>query len=62
LYFKVVGSLFHGRCLAEQQRPQEAIEVLTRSLGFYRASGSLLYLPTFIGYLAVAYAKAGQPE
>ena len=61
LYFKVVGSLFHGRCLAEQ-RPKEAIEVLTRSLAFYQASGSRLYLPTFITYLAVAYAKAGQPE
>jgi class 3 adenylate cyclase/predicted ATPase len=62
LYFKVVGSLFHGRCLAEQQRPQEAIEVLRQSLAYYRASGSQLYLPTFLTYLAVAYAKAGQLE
>jgi predicted ATPase len=62
LYFKVMGSLFHGRCLAEQKRPQEAIEVLRQSLTYYRASGSRLYLPTFLTYLAVAYAKAGQLE
>lgn len=61
-YFTVVGNLFRGRCLAELQCPREAIEVLTRSLAIYRASGSRLYLPTFLAYLAVAHAKAGQPR
>jgi predicted ATPase/class 3 adenylate cyclase len=61
-YFQVVGTLFHGRCLVELQCPHEAIERLTRSLAFYRASGSSLYLPTFLTYLAEAYKKAGQPQ
>jgi predicted ATPase/class 3 adenylate cyclase len=61
-YFKVVGTLFHGRCLVELQCPHEAIERLTRSLAFYRASGSSLYLPTFLTYLAAAYKKAGKPR
>lgn len=61
-YFTVVGDLFRGRCLTELQGPREAIEVLTRSLAIYRASGSRLYLPTFLAYLAVAHARAGQPQ
>jgi predicted ATPase len=61
-YFRVVGGIFRGRCLVGLGREQEAIEVLKHCLALYRGSGSLLYLPTFLTFLAEAYLAAQQPE
>ena len=61
-YFRVVGGIFRGRCLVGLGRKQEAIEMLKHCLTMYRGSGSVLYLPTFLTFLAEAYLAAQQPE
>ncbi|MGH7073050.1 MAG: ATP-binding protein [Stellaceae bacterium] len=61
-YFRVVGGIFQGRCLTGLGREEEAIAVLKQCLALYRGSGSLLYLPTFLTFLAEAHLAAKQPE
>jgi predicted ATPase len=61
-YFAAIGTIFRGRCLASLGREQEGIELLTRGIAGLRASGNVLYLPTFLTFLAGAYGRAGKPE
>jgi class 3 adenylate cyclase/predicted ATPase len=61
-YYRAMGTIFRGRCLAALGQGQDGIEMLTNGLAAYRATGTVLYLPTFLTWLADAYGKAQQPE
>jgi class 3 adenylate cyclase/predicted ATPase len=61
-YYWAVATIFRGWCLAAVGQEREGIAALTQGLSAYRATGSVLYLPTFIAMLAEAYGKAHEPE
>ena len=61
-YYDAVGVIFHGRCCAALGRVDEGLKLLSEGIAAYRATGSLLYFPTFLTFLADAYGQAGQPE
>jgi class 3 adenylate cyclase/predicted ATPase len=60
-YYGAFGTIFRGVYLASLGQAEEAIEVLTQGLAAYRATGSGLYLPSFLTWLADAHGKAGRP-
>lgn len=59
-YFGAIGTIFRGRCLAALGREREGIDLLTRGISALRESGNVLYLPTFLTFLADAYRRAAQ--
>ncbi|MEJ2379349.1 MAG: adenylate cyclase, partial [Pseudolabrys sp.] len=61
-YYRAMGMIFRGRCLAALGEEQKGIELLTSGLHAYRATGTVLYVPTFLTWLADAYGKAHQPD
>ena len=61
-YFSAVGTIFRGSCLAAIGQHQEGKQALAQGLAAYRATGSILYLPTFIMLLADACGLARQPQ
>ena len=60
LYFRLVARLFRGQLMSLHGRVAEAVELLSGTLDVYKQSGSQLYLPTFLTYLARACLRDGQ--
>ena len=54
--------IFHGRCRAALGQVEEGLELLHEGLAAYRATNSMLYVPSFLTFLADAYGRARQPE
>lgn len=61
-YYRAMGMIFRGRCLAALGEEQKGIELLVNGLDAYRATGTVLYVPTFLTWLADAYGKAQQAD
>ncbi len=61
-YYRAMGMIFRGRCLAALGRTHEGIELLASGLDAYRATGTVLYVPTFLTWMADAHCKAHQAD
>lgn len=61
-YYSAVGTIFRGVCLRALGELGESVAVLTQGLNAYRATGSGLYLPSFVMFLAEAQGQAGNPD
>lgn len=61
-YFGAIATIFRGRWLAALGDPGEGIELMKRGIAALRASGNVLYLPTFLTFLADAYGKTANHE
>jgi class 3 adenylate cyclase/predicted ATPase len=61
-YYGAIGTIFLGCCLAATERVEEGIRALEQGLEASRATGSALYLPSWLTMLANAHGKAERPE
>jgi class 3 adenylate cyclase/predicted ATPase len=61
-YYDAVGVIFHGRCLAALGQVDEGLELMREGLAAYRGTSSVLYMPTFLTFLADAYGRAEKPD
>jgi class 3 adenylate cyclase/predicted ATPase len=61
-YYRAIGMVFHGHCLAALGQVEDGIGLLTRGLTAYRATGTILYVPTFLTWLADGHGRAKQRE
>ncbi len=59
-YFAAVAEVARGRYLIAMGRTGSGVEFLEAGLKTYRATGSVLYLPTFIMWLADGLARLGR--
>lgn len=59
-YFAAVAEISRGRYLVGTGETQKGAEVLEAALKTYRATGSVLYLPTFIMWNADAAGRVGR--
>jgi predicted ATPase len=60
-WFKAVGTLHRGRCLAIVGRETEGIAQMTEGLAALRSTGTVAFLPYWLIWLAEAYGKAQRP-
>lgn len=61
-YYQAVGTIFRGWCLSATGQTRAGLETATQGVAAYRATRSVLYLPTFLTLLADVHGRAGQPE
>jgi predicted ATPase len=61
-YYSAMGAVFRGWCLAALGQQQEGIAHIKQGIAANRAMGTLVYLPSFLKYLAEAYGMARRPE
>ena len=61
-FFLALGTILRGWGLAERGRGEEAIAQMRQGLAAWRATGSELHRPYFLGMLAEAYGREGQIE
>jgi class 3 adenylate cyclase/tetratricopeptide (TPR) repeat protein len=59
-YFAAVGEISRGRYLVGTGEIESGAKVIEAALATYRATGSILYLPTFILWTADALARVGR--
>jgi predicted ATPase len=60
-YWLATATIFRGWVLAQLGEPERAITQIERGLAAYRATSAELWLPYFLGLLAEAHGKAGEP-
>ncbi len=60
-YWQPIANVFHGWAVAQGTGTAEGIAQMEEGLAVYRASGAGVMRPAFLGLLAKAYSKAGQP-
>jgi predicted ATPase len=56
------GKLLHGGALTEQGQGEAGIAEMRQGLADWRATGAAICWPCFLGLLAEAHGKVGQPE
>jgi class 3 adenylate cyclase/predicted ATPase len=61
-YFGAIGTIFDGHCLASQGHANAGIEKMSAGIAALRASGNVLYLPTFLCFLADGHRVAGAAD
>jgi class 3 adenylate cyclase/tetratricopeptide (TPR) repeat protein len=61
-YFAAVADILRGRLIAETGDLEKGAAALAAAIETYRATGSQLYLPTFLVYHADALARLGRLE
>ena len=59
-YYAAICQALQGRCRVGQGDAQEGARVLRRAIRAYRATDSVLYLPTFMTWLAQALGREGR--
>jgi predicted ATPase len=59
-FWKALGLSVRGCLLVLGGRPVDAIQIITSSITALRSTGSTMYLPLRLPYLATAYAEVGQ--
>lgn len=59
-YFAAAATIMRGQYLVRTRRLADGIDTLRRGIDAYRASRSVLYLPTFLMWLADALGDAGR--
>lgn len=57
--FLAWGNIYRGIACIQQEKYDEGIALLTRSVGDYLASGTHSSLGQYLGFLAIAYAESG---
>jgi class 3 adenylate cyclase/predicted ATPase len=60
LFWKAVGMINQGYVLALTGKASNAVKVLTSGITAWRSTGSTLWMPLHLSYLARAYAQLGQ--
>src|SRR5262249_27064663 len=60
--WRVRGAVLRGWALAQQGQAQEGLEQIHQSLIAYRATGSELVRPYYLGLLADVHGTMGHPE
>jgi predicted ATPase len=60
LFFKAAGMMNQGCVLVLTGKASEAVQMLTSAIAAWRSTGATLWIPLFLSYLALAYAKLGQ--
>ena len=60
-FFKTMGTIHRGRCLAIEGREAEGIAQMTEGLAAFRSTGAVSFLPRFLILIAEAYGRARQP-
>jgi predicted ATPase len=61
-YWLAYGTILRGWALTAQGEGAEGIAQMCQGLVAYRATGAEIHRPYFLGLLAEAYGKVGQPE
>lgn len=61
-YYAAIKDVFHGWCLAKLGEPNNGIPLLAKGLSSYRATGTVVYVPTFLRLFAEAHYCAGDIE
>ena len=59
-YWKAVGTVLKGNLFAVTGRSLDAIQEITSGLTAFRSTGATLYVPSWLSYLARAYADLGK--
>jgi predicted ATPase len=59
-YWKAVGTVLKGNLFAATGRSLDAIQEITSGLTAFRSTGATLYVPSWLSYLARAYADLGK--
>jgi class 3 adenylate cyclase/predicted ATPase len=59
-YWKAVGTVLRGNLFAVTGRSLDAIQEITSGLTAFRSTGATLYVPSWLSYLARAYADLGK--
>jgi class 3 adenylate cyclase/predicted ATPase len=59
-YWKAVGTVLKGNLFAVTGRSLDAIQEITSGLTAFRSTGATLYVPSWLSYLAKAYADLGK--
>jgi predicted ATPase len=59
-YWKAVATVLKGNVFAVTGRTLDAIEEITSGLTAFRSTGATLYVPSWLSYLARAYADLGK--
>jgi class 3 adenylate cyclase/predicted ATPase len=60
LFWKVGGMLVQGCLFAIAGKASDAVRVITSGLSAWRATGTTVWVPTYLSYLTRAYAELGQ--
>src|SRR5262249_21769899 len=60
LFWKAQGMSKQGCILAVTGKPAEAVPMITSGIAAWRSTGSTLWMPLHLSYLARAYAELGQ--
>jgi class 3 adenylate cyclase/predicted ATPase len=60
LFWKVGGILVKGSLLAVTGKASDAVRTITSGLSEWRATGTTVWMPTYLSYLAKAHAELGQ--
>jgi predicted ATPase len=59
-YWKAVGMVLRGNLFAVTDQASAAIQKITSGLTAFRSTGATLYLPSWLSFLARAYADIGK--
>ena len=59
-FWKAMGTMFEGGVFALTGEPEKAVSSIVSAIAPYRSTGSTLYMPFYLSYLARAYADLGQ--
>jgi predicted ATPase len=57
LFWKAAGMMHHSAILALTDEASNAIQMLISAIAAWRSTGATLWMPLFLSYLALAYAK-----
>jgi class 3 adenylate cyclase/predicted ATPase len=60
LLWKATGTIAQGRLLAMIDKPGDAIHLLASGIEAFNSTGSTMFTPLYLSYLAEAHAKVGQ--
>ena len=60
LFWKALGMMNQGWLLALNGKPSKAVPLITAGIAAYRSTGSTVWSPLYLSYLATAHAALGQ--
>ena len=60
LFWKAAAMMHHSVVLASTDKASNAIQMLTSAIAAWRSTGTTMWMPLFLSYLALAHAKLGQ--
>jgi predicted ATPase len=62
LFWKATGMVLKGCVLAVTGKASDAVQIITSAVTAFRATGATLWMPSYLSYLARAYAELGRFE